>query len=145
MGVRAVSLDVTGTLLTHRHPIHVTYASAASWARLENPPTAEELKVAFQMAYDEARAERPCFGHLLGQSSRQWWMDTARSALRICGRSYDEDQFVRFFRRAYQHYGSGDQAYELMPDAAPFLRHLAHRGLLVGITANTPIRTMEVI
>ena len=42
--VRAISLDVTGTLLVHPTPIMQTYAEAAVWARLPNPPSSEELK-----------------------------------------------------------------------------------------------------
>ena len=37
--VRAISLDVTGTILVHRYPIFETYAAAARWAQLPNPPT----------------------------------------------------------------------------------------------------------
>ena len=48
--VRAVSLDVTGTILAHRHPIAETYAAAARWARLRDPPTAAEFKPAFKKA-----------------------------------------------------------------------------------------------
>jgi hypothetical protein len=32
-------------------------------------------------------------------------MRTVRSALEFCGRNYDEDDFQRYFRRVYQHYG----------------------------------------
>ncbi len=42
--VRAISLDITGTILVHRYPIMQTYADAAVWAKLPNPPSAEELK-----------------------------------------------------------------------------------------------------
>ncbi|KAH8067801.1 N-acylneuraminate-9-phosphatase [Aureococcus anophagefferens] len=40
--IRAVSFDVTGTLLFHKESIAKTYADAAVWARLDDPPTAEE-------------------------------------------------------------------------------------------------------
>ena len=42
--VRAISLDITGTILVHPTPIMQTYADAAVWARLPNPPSADELK-----------------------------------------------------------------------------------------------------
>ena len=48
--IKAISLDVTGTILVHRYPIMETYAAAAVWAKLPNPPTAEELKPAFKKA-----------------------------------------------------------------------------------------------
>ena len=68
--IRAISLDVTGTLLVHKYPIMDTYAAAAVWARLPNPPTAEELKPAFKKAYYKHLTESPSFGHSKGMSGR---------------------------------------------------------------------------
>jgi hypothetical protein len=56
--IRAISLDVTGTILVHRDPIMETYAAAAVWAQLPDPPTAEELKPAFKKAYFKHLTER---------------------------------------------------------------------------------------
>ena len=70
--VRAISFDVTGTILVHRHPIMDTYAASAIWAQLPNPPTAAELKPAFKKAYFKHLTESPCFGGREGLSSRQW-------------------------------------------------------------------------
>ena len=53
-GVRALSLDITGTLITHREPVMKSYADAAVWARLPDPPSISELKPAFKQAYKEA-------------------------------------------------------------------------------------------
>jgi len=39
--IKAISLDVTGTILVHSNPIMETYAAAAIWARLPNPPSVE--------------------------------------------------------------------------------------------------------
>ena len=71
--VRAISFDVTGTILVHRHPIMDTYAASAIWAQLPNPPTAAELKPAFKKAYFKHLTESPCFGGREGLSSRQWY------------------------------------------------------------------------
>ena len=71
--VRAVSFDVTGTILVHRYPIMDTYAASAIWARLPNPPTSAELKPAFKKAYFKHLTESPCFGAKEGLSSRQWY------------------------------------------------------------------------
>jgi hypothetical protein len=70
--VRAISFDVTGTILVHRYPIMDTYAASAVWAKLPNPPTAAELKPAFKKAYFKHLTESPCFGGKEGLSSRQW-------------------------------------------------------------------------
>ena len=191
--IRAISFDVTGTILAHRYPIFETYATAAKWAQLPNPPTAEDLKPAFKKAYYQACTERPCFGHALGQSPRAWWVDTVKQALVNCGRvNYTEAEFNRFFRRVYQHYGSlegmiahliilccvllaharpdafhppsfpnasalaqvrhamhapcmADAGYVELPDAKPFLDWAQQQGLLLGITTNTPARTMDTV
>jgi len=144
--IKAISLDVTGTILVHRSPIMETYAAAAVWARLPNPPTVEDLKPAFKKAYKKHCTESPCFGHAEGLSSRQWWTRTVRSALAFCGRdSYTEEEFQRFFRRVYQHYGSLD-GYDRLPDAAPFLAWARdEQQLTMGVTTNTPVRTMETV
>lgn len=142
--VKAISFDVTGTILIHRDAIFDTYADAAVWARLDNPPTAAELKPAFKKAYKESLLARPCFGHAEGLSSRAWWAQTVRAALAHCGRDYAEPEFARFFRRVYQHYGSLD-GYEALPDAKPFLEWARARGFVLGVTTNTPVRTMETV
>ena len=57
-GVRALSLDITGTLITHREPVMKSYADAAVWARLPDPPSISELKPAFKQAYKEGLVRR---------------------------------------------------------------------------------------
>lgn len=143
--VKAISLDVTGTILIHANPIMETYADAAVWARLPNPPTAAELKPAFKKAYFDSLTAMPCFGHDQGLSSRQWWVKTVRAALENTGRKdYTQDEFDRFFRRVYQHYGSLE-GYVKLDDAVPFLDFMTQRGLTLGVTTNTPVRTMETV
>ena len=144
--IKAISLDVTGTILVHRDPIMETYAAAAVWAQLPNPPTVEELKPAFKKAYYKHNTDSPCFGHAEGLSSRQWWVRTVRSVLELCGRdNYTDAEFDRFFRRVYQHYGSL-QGYERLPDAQDFLDWaMTDSSFTMGITSNTPMRTMETV
>ncbi len=60
--IRAISLDVTGTILVHAEPIMKTYADCAVWARLPSPPTETELKPAFKAAYKQMHFDYPCFG-----------------------------------------------------------------------------------
>ena len=66
-GVRALSLDITGTLITHREPVMKSYADAAVWARLPDPPSISELKPAFKQAYKEALVRR---AHIRRQFSK---------------------------------------------------------------------------
>ena len=92
--VRALSFDVTGTLLVHRHPIFETYADAAVWARLKDPPTAIELKTGFKAAYKSTLLSNPNFG-LKSGSEREWWTKCVKTALMNTGRTYSEEDFDR--------------------------------------------------
>jgi HAD superfamily hydrolase (TIGR01549 family) len=69
-----------------------------------------------------------------------------RSALEYCGRTdYTQEEFDRFFRRVYQHYGSLE-GYEKLPDAIPFLDWLQdQKKYSLGVTTNTPVRTVETV
>ncbi|CAE7474498.1 hdhd3 [Symbiodinium sp. CCMP2592] len=139
--VKAVSLDVSA-LLAPRLPVPAVYAAAAQWAKLESPPTQEELCPAFQKARQDAQERFPCFGHGEGWSAREWWAWTARRTLANCGRDYTEAEFNRFFRRVYQHYGS-QGAFEELADAKPFLEWTRQQGLTVGVTTNEDARVLD--
>ena len=142
--VRVISFDVTGTLVTHREPVMKSYADAAIWARLPEPPSQAELKPAFRQAYQESLTTLPCFGGADGVSGRDWWRATIRRVLELCGRAYTEAEFERYFRRVYQHFGS-PSGYETLDDADALLAWLEERApdLQLGITSNTPQRHME--
>ena len=66
--------------------------------------------------------------------------------MELCDRNYTKQEFDRFFRRVYQHYGSLD-GYELLPDTLPFLDYIAQTNpdICLGITTNTPLRTIETV
>lgn len=115
--IRAISFDVTGTIMVHAEPIMKTYADAASWAQVPNPPSEADLKPAFKAAYKESLLASPCFGGREGLSSRQWWVKTVTRALELCDppRRYSDAEFSRFFRRVYQHYGSPQVSLERWP------------------------------
>lgn len=136
--VRAISLDITGTLITHKGSVVQHYVDAAVWARLDDPPSVEEMKPAFKQAYKERCLASPCFGGAEGVSGRTWWRQTAQRIMALTGRSYKEDDFDRWFRRVYQHFGS-PQGYEVLPDAATFLDKIPDAYVL-GICSNTPNR-----
>ena len=104
--IKAVSFDVTGTLLIHKDPIMETYSKAAEWAMVPNPPTPAELKAPFKQAYKEMLIAHPAFrNHKDFHSSRRWWAETVKRTLALSGRNYTEAEFHRFFRRVYQHFG----------------------------------------
>lgn len=149
--IKVISLDVTGTLLIHKYPIMNTYADCAVWSRLDNPPSAEELKPAFKKAYYKYCTEMKCFGYHQKLSPRGWWSLVVKDALKNCGRNYNDDDYERYFRRIYQHYGSLE-GYEILPDALDFLKWASSlknddgsSRFNFGVTTNTPTRTIETV
>jgi len=151
--IRVISFDVTGTLIRHRDPIMETYAKAMLWSQFPKPLSAEQLAPAFKSAYKKTLLEYPYFGsseELVSQgkrfSSRQWWVKCVQNVLRDAGLELDKDysqpEFDRFFRRVYQHYGC-PEGYTPMNDAKPFLKWAMQQGYLLGVTTNTPSRTMD--
>ena len=100
--VRAISLDITGTLITHKGSVVQHYVDAAVWAQLKDPPSVDEMKPAFKQAYKERCLESPCFGGAEGISGRDWWRGTARRVLELCGRSYAAEDFDRWFWSAHK-------------------------------------------
>lgn len=143
--VKVISFDITGTLVAHKYPIMQTYAEAAVWAQLINPPNEMEFKKGFKQAYYKHCIESPSFGYAENMADREWWRRVVKSSLTFCDRTeYTDDQFKRFFRRVYQHYGSV-HAYELLSDTLPLLKYLhEHRDqYTLGVLTNAPQRSIE--
>lgn len=151
--IRAISFDVTGTLLATKEPVVKSYHDAAIWARLPDPPIEEDLKKAFKIAFRERSIESPCFGGVEGISGRDWWQSTIRRVLHHAKgttnsdiKGYTEEDFQRYFRRVYQHFGS-PAGYMVLDDAQSLLESLSAMqesdDLVLGITSNTPTRHME--
>lgn len=143
--IRAISLDVTGTLLVTREPVIQSYYNAAIWAQLPNPPSKSQLKEGFKIAFKERCIESPCYGGVEGISGREWWRTTVARCLQHSGRSdYTKEEFDRYFRRVYQHFGS-PAGYMVIEDAASLLSTLrsSFPDVILGITSNTPTRHME--
>mmetsp|Transcript_18208 Transcript_18208/g.42472 ORF Transcript_18208/g.42472 Transcript_18208/m.42472 type:complete len:298 (+) Transcript_18208:52-945(+) len=144
--IRAISLDITGTLLATREPVVKSYHDAARWARLSHVPSQDELKRGFGATYKERNLESPCFGGVEGISGREWWRETVRRVLLHANpeRTYTDEEFDRYFQRVYQHFG-GPLGYEVLGDAERFLDAMEASGseVLLGITSNTPLRHID--
>ena len=125
-----------------------SYHDAAIWAKLSNPtPTQAELKQGFKLAFKEQCIELPCFGGVEGISGRDWWRETVSRVLYHAKPNvvYTDEEFDRYFRRVYQHFGS-QSGYMVLEDATSLLNSLqdaSSSDLLLGITSNTPTRHME--
>lgn len=142
--IRALSLDVTGTLIATKEPVIKSYHDAAIWARLPNPPTQDEMKKGFKVAFRERCIESPCYGGVEDISGREWWRETVARVLQHAKPDvkYSEQDFDRYFRRVYQHFGS-PAGYVVLADARNLLESQSTSEVLLGITSNTPSRHME--
>ncbi|KAL3936169.1 MAG: hypothetical protein SGBAC_008451, partial [Bacillariaceae sp.] len=70
---------------------------------------------------------------------------TVRRVLYETGREYPKEDYDRYFRRVYQHFGSPD-GYRVLEDAQTMIDTLQDNDserILLGITSNTPTRHME--
>lgn len=136
--IKAVTFDVTGTLLHHPRPIAQSYLESAQWARLKDCPTEAEFKVAFKSAYKATLLEYPFFRH----PRNQWWKRMLELALQHTGRNYSQEDFERFYLRTYQYYGS-HEAYAVYDEVVPLLQFLRRANCVLGVVSNTPVRTIE--
>ena len=142
MRIRAVSFDVTGTLLVFREPVAQAYAMCAAKARVCDLPSYEELKPAFKDAWREVCEASPCFGYAEQHGGRFWWKRVVRLTLERAGKEVSDAEFERMFRKVYQYYGT-PEAYDVFPEVRGCLETLNGRGLTLGVTSNTPTRTTD--
>jgi len=135
--IKAITFDVTGTLLQHRYPIAQTYAECAKWAQLAEPPTQEEIQPAFKKAYKETLLKFPYFRH----PSNEWWKVMLQRTIDLTGRTYTQPEFDRYYLRVFQHFGSAE-GYRVLEDTLPFLRYVQDKVQVLGVISNCPARTI---
>lgn len=170
--VRAISLDITGTIYRFRYDISATYIQTAQACGLSHTIPLNIISTAFKEGFKTAMIEYPVYG--CNQiSERDWWkrvvdMTFRRALSHLQLHSKDESDnesdlyqdtdldFERCFRMIYQHFGSPD-AYEIYPDAMNFLQYnkshvmptkskrkiTISKPSIIGITTNSPHRTIE--
>jgi putative hydrolase of the HAD superfamily len=137
--IRAISCDVTGTLVSFQGKIEDHYGNAARACGIEFPTEqAALLPKMFQKAYKETCAAHPCFGNST-ISSKEWWRQCVRRSFNLVGTSMTEPEQERVFQRVYSAFG-GHSAYAAFPDAIPFLNWCHRRGIACGVISNADER-----
>jgi REG-2-like HAD superfamily hydrolase len=138
--IRAISCDVTGTLVSFQGKIEDHYGNAARACGVELPPEqAALLPDAFKVAYKETSTKHPCFGNST-ISSKEWWRICVRKSFDLVGcTSMKDDDQERVFQRVYSAFG-GHGAYAAFPDAIPFLNWCHRRGIACGVISNADER-----
>jgi HAD superfamily hydrolase (TIGR01549 family) len=146
--IKAISFEINGTLIRHGNKIEDIYAKLAVSTKLENPPTAEELRPAFALSYSQTLIEYPCYRtDPTKWSSRRWWRQLCKRTLELTNRSYSDVDIDRFFRCVYQHYGS-TKGYSVFPDTEDVLQWLHAMNediptIIMGVTSDCSTRSLD--
>mmetsp|Transcript_22157 Transcript_22157/g.33495 ORF Transcript_22157/g.33495 Transcript_22157/m.33495 type:complete len:300 (+) Transcript_22157:119-1018(+) len=136
--IRMVTFDVTGTLLSFRGSLEQHYLGAANKHGVENVDSTK-FADAFNKAYKETSKLHPCFGGD-GMTAKEWWRTCVIQSFRYAGATtMDEKTAEMIFQRIYSTFGS-IQAYEIFPDALPFLKWAQRNGLVCGVLSNADER-----
>jgi len=132
-----VTMDVTGTIVSFLGTLEDHYLGAAEKCGVHNVDPSL-INQAFQKAYKETSSLHPCFG---GDeiSAKQWWRECVSRSFRLAGCEMDAKTEDMVFQRIYSTFGS-NAAYEIFPDALPFLKWAQRRGLICGVLSNADER-----
>ena len=142
--IRAISCDVTGTLVSFEGKIEEHYGNAARACGIELPQSqAASIPRMFKQAYKETCAAHPCFGNST-ISAKEWWRLCVRRSFELVGTSMSAPEQERVFQRVYAAFGS-HAAYAAFPDAIPFLHWCHRRGIACGVISNADERYGDAI
>ena len=135
--IRAISMDVTGTLVSFRGSLSQHYVKSAEKCGVRLPKTMK-FDDAFKRAYKEVSQSYPCFGynHMTG---KEWWRHCVLRSFELAGANMTEPQKDRVFQRIYSIFGS-QAAYERFDDALPFLQWANRHGIACGLLSNADER-----
>ena len=142
--VRAITMDVTGTMVAFNGKIEDHYGAAAEWCGVKlSPSEVASIPTSFNRAYKETCTKHPCFGNQ-EISAKAWWRECVIRTLELSGASMTCDQGERVFQRVYSIFGS-HATYSAFPDARPFLRWAHRRGIVCGVLSNADERYGDAI
>ena len=135
--IRMITMDVTGTIVTFKGTLEEHYLGAAEKCGVHNVD-ASKFSDAFDKAYRQTSTQYPCFG---GEemTARDWWRECVSKSFQLAGYDLDEVTLDKLFDRIYSTFGS-NAAYEIFPDALPFLWWAKRRGLTCGVLSNADER-----
>ena len=140
--IRAITMDVTGTMVQFNGRIEEHYGNAARWCGVAlSPAEVQQIPQGFNQAYKETCAKHPCFGNS-SMSAKQWWRECVVRCLELSGARMTRDQEERVFQRVYSIFGS-HATYSAFEDAAPFLKWAHRRGIIVGVVSNADERYVD--
>ena len=135
--IRAISMDVTGTLVSFRGSLSQHYVKSAEKCGVVLPKTMQ-FDQAFKIAYVEISQSYPCFGYNT-ITGKEWWRHCVLRSFELAGANMTEPQKDRVFQRIYSIFGS-QAAYERFDDALPFLHWANRNDIACGLLSNADER-----
>ena len=139
--VRAVSLDVAGTLIEVNEPVAEVYASIAS--RHGGKLDVQALKSGFVEHYPQMPPM--AFGEVdtaaISRLERGWWRTLVR---RVVAGAGAVDQFESFFDELFEHYAR-PEAWHTFDEVDEVLDSLRSAGVQIGILSNFDSRLPPIL
>lgn len=135
--IRAITMDVTGTLVSFKGNLSQHYLGSAAKCGVDIPEDAP-IGPAFRRAYIEVSKQHPCFGHK-SLTGKEWWRKCVVRSLELAGAVMTEAQEDQVFQRIYSVFGSLS-AYKKFEDADPFLRWANRNQIACGLLSNADDR-----
>jgi len=101
--LKALTLDVTNTLLKPCSSIGCQYADAALAHGIKADPAA--LDTAFDATWDQKKGEMPDYGRHHGVTSREWWSDLVKRVFIKAGHGNENPETLnRVFDTLWDHF-----------------------------------------
>lgn len=152
MSLQAITLDAAGTLIHLRKPVGETYSEIAAKFEIHTSPAA--IESAFRNVWE--RTPAPFSAEFSNHPKtnqqglkrenhleREWWKALVHKVFAEAGASHGV-QFDAFFTKLYDHFENPD-CWQLDPDAAAVLQHIAVRGLKLGLLSNFDYRLRKIL
>eukprot|EP00587_Corethron_hystrix_P003947 CAMPEP_0113311016 /NCGR_PEP_ID=MMETSP0010_2-20120614/8429_1 /TAXON_ID=216773 ORGANISM="Corethron hystrix, Strain 308" /NCGR_SAMPLE_ID=MMETSP0010_2 /ASSEMBLY_ACC=CAM_ASM_000155 /LENGTH=433 /DNA_ID=CAMNT_0000166585 /DNA_START=100 /DNA_END=1401 /DNA_ORIENTATION=+ /assembly_acc=CAM_ASM_000155 len=161
-GVKLITFDAVGTLIRMTTSVGMFYREALNQAfgyvRLPRP---DLFTAAFREAHRQQNAAYPCYGKNDGMTGEEWWRTVVRDTYRNMYDLFDDadlveelesedgEVFEAVFQQLYNEDFTGEEAWELLPDAYRTLRRLAlwreQGGPRIGIVSNSDARLSRIL
>ena len=143
MVLRAITFEITGTLVCMSLPLGQVYGDALRHYKLPCPDD-DKMKAAFKRAYGSTGKALPNYGAAEGMHERQWWDTMIKSTLTEagCTEALEDETFPLVFQRIYSSFGSSD-VWAPCPEGVAAMRHAKEAGLVVGALSNVYPRYVD--
>lgn len=134
--LKALTFDVTNTLIKARRSIGHQYADAARAHGIEADPAA--LESVFESTMAQKKREQPDYGKHHGVSSREWWADLVQRVFANAGhKDASPAALAKVSDTLWEHFqDDARDAWEVLPNVYEGLEALRASGLRLGVVSN---------